>query len=79
MGVELVTVGIVYYRPDYRLLLNELWWQTDDFVPELPRVHRFLNFWRTNIDATIAEIQWTSASAHEWRHLPTGEPHGDRQ
>ena len=31
--------------------------QTDDLVPEMPRVHKFLNFWYENIDAVISEIK----------------------
>ncbi len=69
MGKELVTLGVIYYRPDHRLLLNELYWQTDDWVPELPRVHSFLNFWHREIDAVIADVIWTSSSHRDWRHL----------
>jgi uncharacterized protein Usg len=49
-------VGILYYRLDFPLLLQEFYWQTEDIVPDLPRVHRFLNYWRLNIEATIREV-----------------------
>lgn len=51
-----VTVGIYYYMPDYASLINEFWWQHMDIVPELPRTHKFLNFWKDNIDAVIKEV-----------------------
>lgn len=51
-----VTVGIYYYMPDYASLINEFWWQHTDLVPELPRTHQFLNYWKDNIDAVIKEV-----------------------
>jgi|TARA_Y100000992_G_scaffold156493_1_gene104619 uncharacterized protein Usg len=54
---RLVTVDILYWIPDYRHILQEFIWQTDDLVPEMPRVHKFLNFWHENIDAVISEIR----------------------
>tara|TARA_R110002074_G_scaffold320313_1_gene490720 strand:- start:1368 stop:1607 length:240 start_codon:yes stop_codon:yes gene_type:complete len=54
---RLVTVDILYWIPDYHHILQEFIWQTDDLVPEMPRVHKFLNFWYENIDAVISEIR----------------------
>lgn len=53
---SVVTLNIIYYRADYRSLLQEFVWSTDDHVPDLPRVTRFLTHWQTNIDAVIREI-----------------------
>ena len=53
---SIVTTQIFYYRPDYDWLLQEFVWQCRDIVPELPRVHKFLNFWHEEIDATINQI-----------------------
>ena len=53
----LVTVNVTYYRPDYRNILNEFLWQVDDVVPELYRVHKFLNFWKDNIEAVIQKVE----------------------
>ena len=53
---RLVTVDILYWMPDYHHILQEFIWQTDDLVPEMPRVHKFLNFWHENIDAVISEV-----------------------
>lgn len=53
---QLVTIDIFYYMPDYVHLVQEFIWQTEDFVPELNRTHKFLNYWHHNIDAVIQEI-----------------------
>ena len=55
-GYGLTTIQIYYYMPDYTSVLNEFIWQTMDVNPTFPRMHKFLNYWRENIDATIKEI-----------------------
>ena len=54
---SIVTVDILYWMPDYDNILQEFVWQTKDVVPEIPRVHRFLDYWHKNIDAVISEIK----------------------
>lgn len=54
---RIATLQIYYYRPDYTNILQEFVWQTEDLVPEFPRVHKFLWHWKNNIIAPIAEIQ----------------------
>lgn len=61
----LVLVGVLYYVPR-TLILNEFLWETEDEVPSLPRVTRFLDFWAANIDATISEVRLCQR-AGEWR------------
>ena len=53
----IVTVSVFYWMPDYRHVLQEFIWQTDDIRPEYPRVHKFLNYWHENIEAIIAEVR----------------------
>lgn len=55
-GYDLTTIHIYYYMPDYNSVLNEFIWQTMDVKPKFPRIHKFLNYWHTNIDAIIKEI-----------------------
>ena len=50
------TVQVVYYIPDYLNILNEFVWQTDDQLPEYPRITEFLNYWDKNIDGPIKEV-----------------------
>jgi uncharacterized protein Usg len=56
---RIATVHIYYYIPDYNSLLQEFLWQTEDLIPEFPRVHKFLWHWKNNIHATIQEINLT--------------------
>lgn len=53
---QIVTLNIIYYRPDYHNLLQEFIWSTEDQVPELYRVNKFLWHWKHNIQAVIKEI-----------------------
>ena len=53
----IVTGRVFYWMPDYRHVLQEFIWQTDDIKPEYPRVHKFLNYWHDNIEAVIEEIK----------------------
>ena len=62
---ELVLVGIIYYLPDYKSLLNEFYCQFDDIVPDIPRVHEFLNYWKNNIEAPIKEVKVSFSSTNK--------------
>ena len=50
------TVQVVYYIPDYLHIVNEFVWQTDDQLPEYPRITRFLDSWDKNIEGPIKEV-----------------------
>ena len=62
---ELVLVGIIYYLPDYKSLLNEFYCHFDDVVPDIPRVHEFLNYWKNNIEAPIKEVKVSFSSTNK--------------
>ena len=62
---ELVLVGVIYYLPDYKSLLNEFYCQFDDIVPDIPRVHEFLNYWKNNIEAPIKEVKVSVSSTNQ--------------
>lgn len=53
----IVSLRVFYYRPDYHNLIQEFAWQFEDYKPKYPTVNRFLNHWRENIDAVIADIE----------------------
>ena len=53
----LVSLHVFYYMPDYRDLIQEFMWQTMDIKPKYPRVNKFLNYWKENIEAVIADIE----------------------
>lgn len=61
---QIATLQILYYMPDYRNLLQEFVWQTNDHVPDFPRIHRFLWYWKDNIDATIHSIEVSHIDLH---------------
>ena len=68
-GYRNVTVDIFYYMPDHNSIIQEFIWQTTDLIPGYPRVHKFLNFWRTDIDAIIKEIIIMEQNLHEYRNV----------
>jgi len=55
-GGRLTTAEVYYYMPDHPALLQRFLWQTIDLSPEYPRVRRFLDFWRREIDAVIHSV-----------------------
>jgi uncharacterized protein Usg len=59
-GWRLATAEVVYYLPDHPSLLQSFIWQTLDLAPKYPRLHRFLDFWRREIDAVIHSVQLAS-------------------
>jgi len=56
-GWRLATAEVIYYMPDHPTLLQSFVWQTLDLAPQYPRIHKFLNFWRAEIDAVIHSVQ----------------------
>jgi uncharacterized protein Usg len=59
-GWRLATAEVLYYMPDHPTLLQSFVWQTLDLAPQYPRIHRFLDFWRREIDAVIHSVQLAS-------------------
>jgi uncharacterized protein Usg len=59
-GWRLATAEVLYYMPDHPALLQSFVWQTLDLAPAYPRIHRFLEFWRREIDAVIHSVQLAS-------------------
>jgi uncharacterized protein Usg len=60
-GERLTTAEVIYYMPDHPSLLQRFLWQTLDLPPEFPRVHKFLLFWRREIDAVIHSVTCSAA------------------
>ena len=60
-GERLTTAEVIYYMPDHPMLLQSFLWQTLDFPPEFPKVHKFLIFWRREIDAVIHSVTCSAA------------------
>ena len=60
-GGRLTTAEVLYYMPDHPKVLQSFIWQTLDIAPDYPRVHRFLQYWRKEIDAVIHSVRLSSA------------------
>jgi uncharacterized protein Usg len=56
-GWRLATAEVLYYMPDHPALLQSFVWQTLDLAPSYPRIHRFLNFWKAEIEAVIHSVR----------------------
>jgi uncharacterized protein Usg len=55
-GRRLTTAEVLYYMPAHPALLQRFLWQTLDVAPDFPRIHRFLEYWRREIDAVIHSV-----------------------
>jgi uncharacterized protein Usg len=56
-GWRLATAEVLYYMPDHPTLLQSFIWQTLDLAPSYPRIHKFLDFWRAEIQAVIHSVR----------------------
>ncbi len=55
-GQRLATAEVLYYMPAHPVLLQSFLWQTLDHAPDFPRIQKFLDFWRREIDAVIHSV-----------------------
>ena len=53
-------IDVLYYIPQ-SVILQEFLWETEDEAPKCPRIHQFLNYWRSNLDAKIHTINICSS------------------
>jgi len=56
-GYRLSTVEIVYHMPDHPSLLQTFIWQYMDLAPDYPELHKFLDFWRQNLDGALHSVR----------------------
>jgi uncharacterized protein Usg len=56
-GYGLTTANILYRMPDHPDLLQSFVWQFYDIAPDHPRLAKFLDFWRAEIDAIIHSVE----------------------
>lgn len=70
-GYGLATANILYHLPERPKLLQTFIWQFYDVAPDYPRLERFLDFWRLEIDGIIHSVEVAHralASQAELRH-----------
>ena len=54
---RLTTAEILYHMPDHPGVLQTYVWQEYDLVPGLPRLRRFLEFWRKSLDGPLHSVR----------------------
>ncbi len=56
-GWRMVTAEIIYHLPDYPGILQTFVHQALDHPPSLPRLRRFLDYWKFEIEGPIAQVR----------------------
>jgi uncharacterized protein Usg len=62
-GATLLTAEVLYYLPDHPSVLQSFSWQTMDMAPTFPRLAKFLDHWRREIEAIVHSV--TICHQHE--------------
>lgn len=55
-GYHLTTANIYYGLPDYPDILQQFIWQEYDLAPKFPKLIKYLDFWKREIDAKIHSV-----------------------
>ncbi|HVA11697.1 MAG TPA: Usg family protein [Stellaceae bacterium] len=61
-GYRLTTAEILYHLPDHPHLVQSFVWQQLDIAPQFPELHRFLDFWKHNIEGKLHSVQVAHAT-----------------
>ena len=59
-GYRLTTAEILYHLPDHPNLLQSYIWQEYDLAPRFPELHRFLDFWSSNLEGRLHSVKVAS-------------------
>jgi uncharacterized protein Usg len=59
---RLTTAEILYHMPDHPGVLQSFIWQDLDLAPRFPVLHRFLDFWRRDIEGRLHSVRVASAA-----------------
>jgi uncharacterized protein Usg len=54
---RLTTAEIIYRMPDHPMLLQTFIWQKFDIAPDFPVLHKFLRFWRENLEGELHMVR----------------------
>jgi uncharacterized protein Usg len=71
-GYGLTTAHILYRIPDFESVLQTYVWQDYDLAPDFPEMHRFLDFWQSNLDGPLHSVRYTHQrliGPNEWRRV----------
>ena len=58
---RLTTAEILYHLPDHPVILQSFVWQNLDLAPKFPVLHKFLDFWESEIDGKLHSVKIASA------------------
>ena len=58
---RLTTAEILYHLPDHPNLLQSYIWQDLDIAPRYPVLHKFLDFWKREIEGSLHSVRVASA------------------
>ena len=56
-GWRMTTAEILYHMPDHPGILQSFVWQKLDYPPEFPKLHKFLDFWKENLDGPLHSVR----------------------
>jgi uncharacterized protein Usg len=59
---RLTTAEILYHLPDHPNVLQTFIWQDLDIAPRYPVLHKFLDFWKREIEGSLHSVRVASAS-----------------
>ena len=59
---RLTTAEILYHLPDHPHLLQAYIWQELDIAPRYPVLHKFLDFWKRELEGRVHSVRVASAS-----------------
>jgi uncharacterized protein Usg len=60
-GYRLTTAEILYRLPDHPGILQSYVWQEFDLAPRYPALHKFLDFWRRELEGEVHSVRVASA------------------
>lgn len=55
-GFKLITAEVLYHMPDHQRLLQTFIWQEYDIDPDYPVLHKFIDFWKKEIDGPLHSV-----------------------
>lgn len=71
-GYGLTTAEFLYRMPDHQRILQSFIWQEYDLAPNFPRLHAFIEFWKTKLEGPLHSVSFTHRkliAPNEWRNV----------
>lgn len=57
-GYGLTTAEMFYGLPDHPSVLNSYIWQDYDLAPDHPKLFKFIEFWRAQLDGPLHSVRF---------------------